>query len=213
MSLHINSQQCIDRRLISSPLPFEPIQHISIQTYINRKSYIIHLPEERSLSPQPQVKAMSQLVVLNLGKGNWQQGFSSIVAQLWQTDSPNPMQFIGGLPAAQELYALYQRWQQLYETMYLSLGWRRFSDPGLEVESDFEIDEEDVTHVSQAEFDNLCQQLQQCLNNWLNADLFRNIDRQLRTRLIPNDEIRFIITAEFDSVLRLPWCLWHFFED
>ncbi|MBW4573837.1 MAG: CHAT domain-containing protein [Aphanothece sp. CMT-3BRIN-NPC111] len=156
---------------------------------------------------------MSQLVVLNLGKGNWQQGFSSIVAQLWQTDSPNPMQFIGGLPAAQELEVLYQRWQQLYETLYLSLGWRRFNEPGLELESDFEIDEEDVTHVSQAEFDNLCQQLQHCLNNWLNGDLFRNIDRQLRTRLIPNDEIRFIITAESDSVLRLPWCLWHFFED
>ncbi|MBV8886677.1 MAG: CHAT domain-containing protein, partial [Chroococcidiopsidaceae cyanobacterium CP_BM_RX_35] len=154
---------------------------------------------------------MSQLVVLNLGKGNWQQGFPTSVAQLWQTDSHHPMQFSGGLPAAPELEALYRRWQQMYETLYFSLGWRHLSE--LELEPEFEIDEADLTHVSQEEFERLCQELQQSLNAWLNAELFHNIERQLRTRLVPTDEIRFIITAESEQVLRLPWCLWHFFAD
>ncbi|MBD2561455.1 MULTISPECIES: CHASE2 domain-containing protein [Nostoc] len=150
---------------------------------------------------------MSKLIVLNLGKGNLQQGFPTVIAQLWQTDVPTPMQFTGGLPAAPQLEHLYQRWQQMYTALYTSLGWRSRNI------ADFEIDEEDVTHISQTEFDNLSQELQQNLNTWLNSSLFLNIDRKLRTQLLPNEEIRCIITAESDQVLQLPWCLWHFFTD
>ncbi|MDZ8106458.1 MAG: CHASE2 domain-containing protein [Nostoc sp. DedQUE12a] len=150
---------------------------------------------------------MSKLIVLNLGKGNLHQGFPTVIAQLWQTDTPTPMQFTGGLPAAPQLEHLYQRWQQMYTTLYASLGWRSGNI------ADFEIDEEDVTHISQAEFDNLCQELQDSLNTWLNSSLFLNIDRKLRTQLSPKEEIRCIITAESEQVLKLPWCLWHFFSD
>ncbi|MFN6566027.1 CHASE2 domain-containing protein [Dendronalium sp. ChiSLP03b] len=150
---------------------------------------------------------MSKLIVLNLGKGNLQQGFSTIAAQLWQTDTPTPMQFTGGLPAAPQLQSLYQRWQVLYEVLYASLGWRSNHI------SEFEIDEDDVTHISQTEFNDLCQELQQGINTWLNSAPFLNIDRKLRTQLTPTDEIRCIITADSNEVLRLPWCLWHFFTD
>ncbi|MBD2295483.1 CHASE2 domain-containing protein [Anabaena sphaerica FACHB-251] len=150
---------------------------------------------------------MSKLIVLNLGKGNLQQGFPTVIAQLWQTDTPTPMQFTGGLPAAPQLDNLYRRWQQLYTALYASLEWRSRNI------SEFEIEEEDVTHISQAEFENICQELQKCLNTWLNSLLFLNIDRKLRTQLLPTDEIRFIITAECHQVLKLPWCLWHFFND
>ncbi|MDZ8186182.1 MAG: CHASE2 domain-containing protein [Nostoc sp. ChiSLP02] len=150
---------------------------------------------------------MSKQIVLNLGKGNLRQGFPTVTAQLWQTDTPTPMQFTGGLPAAPQLEYLYQRWQQMYTALYASLGWRSGNI------ADFEIDEEDVTHISQAEFDNLCQELQDSLNTWLNSSLFLNIDRKLRTQLSPKEEIRCIITAESEQVLKLPWCLWHFFSD
>lgn len=155
---------------------------------------------------------MSQLVVLNLGKGHWQQGFSTVIAQLWQPNDPTPVQFTGGLPAAPDLELLYQRWQRLYETLYSYLGWRsRTLLPT--VEPEFEIDDTDFTYVSATEFEHLCQKLQQQFNQWLNADEFRNIDRKLRTCLVPTDEVRFIITTEFNPVLRLPWCLWQFFDD
>jgi len=150
---------------------------------------------------------MNKLIVLNLGKGDLNQGFPTVIAQLWQTDTPTPMQFTGGLPAAPQLEHLYQRWQQMYTALYASLGWRSGNI------ADFEIDEEDVTHISQAEFDNLCQELQESLNTWLNSSLFLNIDRKLRTELSPKEEIRCIITAESPQVLKLPWCLWHFFSD
>jgi CHASE2 domain-containing sensor protein len=150
---------------------------------------------------------MSKLIVLNLGKGNLHQGFPTIAAQLWQTDTPTPMQFTGGLPAAPQLEHLYQRWQQMYTALYATLGWRSRNI------ADFEIDEEDVTHISQGEFDNLCEELQQSLNTWLNSSLFLNIDRKLRTQLLPTEEIRCIITAQSPQVLKLPWCLWQFFSD
>ncbi|MBD2249923.1 CHASE2 domain-containing protein [Nostoc parmelioides] len=150
---------------------------------------------------------MSKLIVLNLGKGNLHQGFPAVVAQLWQTDAPTPMQFTGGLPTAPQLEHLYQRWQQMYTALYANLGWRSHDI------ADFEIDEEDITHISQAEFDHLCQELQQSLNAWLNSSSFLNIDRKLRTQLSPTEEIRCIIAAESHQVLQLPWCLWHFFDD
>ncbi|AFZ55780.1 CHASE2 domain-containing protein [Anabaena cylindrica FACHB-243] len=150
---------------------------------------------------------MSKLIVLNLGKGNLHQGFSTVIAQLWQTDVLNPMQFTGGLPAAPQLEYLYQRWQKLYTALYASLGWRNRNI------SEFEIEEEDVTNISQAEFESICQEFQKTLNTWLNSLAFLNIDRKLRTQLLPTDEIRCVITAECDQVLKLPWCLWHFFND
>jgi hypothetical protein len=152
---------------------------------------------------------MSQLVVLNLGKGDWQKGFDTVIAQLWESHSPIPMQFMGSLPAARELDDLYQRWQRLYKVLYEHLGWRRYRDINFQIE----VDEDDVTNVSTDEFNELCQELQTQMNTWLNAEQFRKIDRQLRTRLIPTDEIRLIVTAEDKKLLRFPWCLWHFLED
>lgn len=151
---------------------------------------------------------MRYLVVLNLGNGDWQHGLPTVIAQLWDEDSPNPMQFTGSLPAALELEALYRRWQRLYEALYASKGWRSSSRS-----LTFEVDEDDLTHLSQTEFHQLCHDLQTALNHWLNAEAFRHIDRQLRTQLKPADHIRFIIVADNTTLLQLPWCLWSFLDD
>ena len=150
---------------------------------------------------------MSYLVVLSLGKGDWQHGFPNTIAQLWEEHHSTPMQFTGSLPAMPELDALYQQWQILYAALYSHIGWRRSI-----VHPEFELDSTEPTHISQAEFERLCRKLQLQLNIWLGADSFRSIDCQLRTRLTPADEIRLIIVAE-PKVLRLPWCLWEFLSD
>jgi CHASE2 domain-containing sensor protein len=154
---------------------------------------------------------MSHLAILNLGKGNWQQGCPMVVAQLWMSDETTPMQITGSLPPAPELGSLYSRWQRLYEALYARHSWRKIRV----AESDFEIEDDDsyITDVSEVEFHQICQQLNHQINSWLNTESCRNIDRQLRTRLIPTDEIRVIITAEDHQLLRLPWHLWQFFED
>ncbi len=158
---------------------------------------------------------MSKLVVLNLGKGNLKQGFSSVTASLWEDGNPIAMQFTGSLPAAPELWPLYKRWQLLYQLLYEALypgsDWRNYADDLEDI--DIEIDEEDVTNVSSIDFSNLCDDLHKQINSWLKSEPFRHIDQKLRTKLNPDDEIRLILATEDNQVRRLPWHLWDFFED
>ncbi|NJR41009.1 MAG: CHASE2 domain-containing protein, partial [Leptolyngbyaceae cyanobacterium CSU_1_4] len=91
--------------------------------------------------------------------------------------------------------------------LYAYKGWRLRS-PLIEIDED-----EDVSHISEAEFDDLCHQIQSHLNAWLNSSQFLPIDRQLRTHLVPTDEIRLVISATDRALLRLPWRLWQFFQD
>lgn len=152
---------------------------------------------------------MHQLVVLNLGNGDWNEGCPTVVAQLWQGDGAAPMQWTGALPPFPDLGEHLQAWRQHYEALYAHLDWRTAST----LQRSFEIDDDDVTHISRAEFDRICRQVRVSLNRWLQAESFGSIDRALRTHLAPTDEIRLIVTAQERAVLRLPWHLWQFFDD
>lgn len=153
---------------------------------------------------------MHRLIVLNLGKGDLQQGFPTVTAQFWESEELTPMQFTGSLPAIPSLDKLYQRWQLLYKTLYNNLAWRKNT-----AHPEFEIDEEDdeATHVSYNEFQEVSQNLQTQLNHWLSSNSFLAIERKLRTYLTPKDEIHFIIVSQDGKTLKLPWCLWDFLSD
>ena len=151
---------------------------------------------------------MDQLIILNLGHGNWQQGFPLVTAQIWAADRATPIKVIGQLDSNLALPTLYQRWQTLYQALHQSLGLRR-SHPTL----DLEIDEDDITQVSVAEFQDLSEQLKREVNQWLSSDGFGKIERQLRTQLQPQDTVRLILETEDPQLRRLPWHLWSFFED
>lgn len=152
---------------------------------------------------------MDLRVTLNLGQGNCAQGCAMVTAQLWLANATVPMQVTGSLPAIPELDRLYRRWQAMYTALYGYCNWRSLTG------EDFEIEEDETypTDVSEAVFKRLCEQLNHSLNHWLSADGFRSIDRQLRTQFTPQDEIQIIVAAENRRILRLPWHLWHFFED
>jgi CHASE2 domain-containing sensor protein len=152
---------------------------------------------------------MERLLILNLGNGDLNTGLPSIIAQLWEEGTAQPMQMAGSLPANPELARLVQQWQTLYFALYDHLGWRRVSHT-----RSFEFDDgEDVTHISQAEFESVCQHLHTCLNQWLNSDGLGQIQRRIRTYLSPTDSIRIAIAANAPSVLQLPWHLWQILED
>ena len=145
---------------------------------------------------------MNKLVILSLGKGDLQNGFDAVTAQIGEDGDPYLMKFTGSLPPAPEISQLYRDWQLLYSAVYQRLDFC----PRLEIEN------AGVTNVSEVEFQDLCQRLATRINAWLNCEQFRNIDQQLRTRLHPNESIRFIIEA--DKILwHIPWHLWQFFED
>ncbi|MBW4517901.1 MAG: CHASE2 domain-containing protein [Timaviella obliquedivisa GSE-PSE-MK23-08B] len=149
---------------------------------------------------------MSQLIVLNFAKGSLQQGFPEVTTQLWEGGSAMPTQFTGSLPASLELLDLYQKWRSLYEALHARLSLRR-------ARTTFEIDEADITNVSEAEFNHLCQQIKSQLNRWLNSDGFGKVERQLRANLSRSTEIRVVVTTEDPHLRKFPWHLWNFFED
>ncbi|MEM1241638.1 MAG: CHASE2 domain-containing protein [Cyanobacteria bacterium P01_H01_bin.26] len=149
---------------------------------------------------------MNPLVVLNLGKGNAQEGLPIVTAQLWLEDSQVPVKYVGSLPTARALPKLYHRWQALYEALHQSLIRRHSTGDPIEFESGT------VTNVSRADFQHLCVQLQVQMNQWLNSSGFRNIDQQLRTKLDVDESIRVIIETDDPLLQKLPWHLWRFFE-
>lgn len=151
---------------------------------------------------------MERLVVINLGKGNWQNEFRLVTTQIWLDPHSVPIQVTGSLLGASQVGDIYQRWRRLYPSVYQHLSnTRKIDIPG------FELDEDDVTHISQAEFEQLSQDLQQSLNHWITQPGFQKITDQLRTHLFPNDAIRLVILADELEVLRFPWQLWSFFDD
>ena len=82
-----------------------------------------------------------------------------------------------------------------------------------EVDDDFEIESDYVTNVSEVDLHDLCEQLDNSINAWLNSTQFHKIDKQLRTQLEPSAEIRFIIETNDNQLRHLPWHLWNFFTD
>ncbi|MBR8836494.1 MAG: CHASE2 domain-containing protein [Stigonema ocellatum SAG 48.90 = DSM 106950] len=144
---------------------------------------------------------MSKLVVLNLLGGDLNKGFPVVTAQIWHHNQF--LKITGSLPAAPELSELYQRWQLLYKAVHQRLG----SNQRIKVHA------QDITNISVNDFNKVCQKLQTSINAWLKFELFQNIERQLRTLLNWDDEIRVIIETNIVILYRLPWHLWDFFED
>ena len=144
-----------------------------------------------------------KLVIIDLGKGSLIEGFPSVTARLWDLENPRPIKITGCLPAAPELITFYQRWRFIYQELYHTLG----------IGSRIELDQEDVTHVSELELQELCTQYIDQFNHWLNFAEFRNIDQQLRSALQPADEISIILETDDFQVRHLPWQLWSFFND
>jgi WD40 repeat protein len=154
---------------------------------------------------------MSKSVVISLGSGDLYEGFPRVTAQLRVAADAFPEQCIGSLPAAPELVELYRNWQLIYRSLCSRV---QLLSPSQEVEEqELEIGEGLITNVSEMSFEDLCQQLQTGLNDWLKSESFRNIEQQLRSQLQPSEEIQIIFETHDESLRRLPWQRWDFFQD
>ncbi|WP_017315220.1 CHAT domain-containing protein [Mastigocladopsis repens] len=153
---------------------------------------------------------MSRLVILSLGQGNLKAGFPFVTAHIWELDNFYQMQFTASLPAAPEIDEMYRKLQSIYSVFYHRLRWSLDIE---EIDDVFEIEEAGITNVSDRDINYFCQELRILINAWLNSIEFRKIEHQLRTQLIPSEEIHFIIETNDDLLRRLPWHLWSFFED
>lgn len=144
---------------------------------------------------------MSELVVLSLGPGNFNDGFPAVTARLGKPGNLQ-MQFIGSLPPAPEIPQLYKNWRLLYEALY---RYRR--------RSLIEIAPAGITNISEGAFSDISQCLENSINTWLSVKEFHNIESQLRTQLNPSEPVRVIIESDNNDVWRLPWHLWKFFKE
>ena len=170
---------------------------------------------------------MAQLVLLNLGEGHIEAGLPLVTLQFCSESLTGRIEvagsITGALPPAQELSDIYHRWRLLYELIYRARSVQirgetaESSEPfPLATAADdegIEINESDITHVSDQDFSDLCALLKQRLNTWLDSTDFRDIDRQLRMRLSPHQDTRFIIQTADPFLRQLPWCIWQFFDD
>ncbi|WP_414585289.1 NB-ARC domain-containing protein [Scytonema sp. PCC 10023] len=153
---------------------------------------------------------MSKSVVINLGHGDLYNGFPKITIQLWIYSHPLPQQLTGSLPPAPDLIELYKKWQLAYGSLCRSVYLRSL----LAGEDDeLEIDESGITNISIADFNDLCQRLQESMNTWLKSEGIINISRQLRSLLNPTEEIRVILETNNEMMRRIPWYRCDFFND
>ncbi|MBW4632425.1 MAG: CHASE2 domain-containing protein [Iphinoe sp. HA4291-MV1] len=156
---------------------------------------------------------MNRLVVLSLGQGNLYEGFPVVTAYIGEADNPYRMKFSASLPSAPKIPEIYHRWQSLYSAFYHRPFLRVGVEEIDEIDDTFEIEEACITNISQVEIKDLCEQLYNYLNLWLNSVELRKIEQQLRTHLKPSEEICFIIETNDNLLRRLPWHLWNFFDD
>ncbi|WP_017318556.1 nSTAND1 domain-containing NTPase [Mastigocladopsis repens] len=153
---------------------------------------------------------MSKSVVISLGSGDLNNGFPNVTARLWSLGNSLPQQFIGSLPAAPSLVKVCRNWQLFYKNV---CGRQLLRSLLIEEDDELEIDEDAITNVSVVCFHELCQKIQEDINDWLKSFEFLNIELQLRSRLHPSEEIHFIIETNDDLLRRLPWHRWDFFND
>lgn len=143
-------------------------------------------------------KTTDKLVVLKLGPGSFQRGFS-VVLQIGLEGERPALELPGLLPPAVELPGLYQQWQAAY---------RQMPTPNrLEAQTNM------VTNVSwvsdcQDSAGMLCDRI----NHWLSHPTFQPVYSKLLEQLSPTDTIRMVLQTEDALLQRLPWHQWDFFQ-
>jgi WD40 repeat protein len=155
---------------------------------------------------------VNKSVIINLGSGDLYQGFPRVTMQLWTADNPRPEQFIGTLPANPTLVELHRNWQLMYQGLCARIGSRQ-PDSNLLDDDLLEISSTGITHISQVDFDELCEQIHKAINDWLKSEGFLTLEYQMRSKLDLADLIRVIIETNDLNLRYLPWHLWAFFAD
>lgn len=159
---------------------------------------------------------MTEVGLINLGRGNLHQGFPLVTLRVRTEQQAQEVQLMGSLPPDPKLLNLYHRWQLLYNLLYKvrSIGLRQAPDKStVDDDDDIYIEDSDITNFSETEFSQVCIELQNQIDSWLDSEGFRLLERQLRMRLNPSQSNRIILQTDDEYVRKLPWYIWQFFQD
>ncbi len=141
---------------------------------------------------------MDKLIILKLGEGNFEQGFT-VTLQIGDENVRPTVEITGELPPNPEILRDYHRWQSIYRNLRLP------SRPiGLPKE---------LNQVPSLEY---CQQVSEefkvSFNTWLASDSFRSIREKLLEKLMLADNIRMLLQTKDLRLQKLPWHLWDLLE-
>ena len=143
-------------------------------------------------------------VIIKLGEGQIETGFSSVNIELKQHGKTR-WEDRDSLAAAPALKELLTQWLFLYPTV-LNLS----SNPRSSV---VEFEDNGPTNISIQDIEQIEHNLRRSLNEWLNRGNFSRIVGRIRTALKPEDRIVITIVSEQQDIWKLPWHFWNIFED
>ncbi|NEQ37226.1 MAG: CHASE2 domain-containing protein [Okeania sp. SIO3I5] len=152
---------------------------------------------------------MSQLVVLKILDGNWENGFP-VHLSIGKEGKQNDFECKAHLPKNSEISFLYEKFQFSYQKIYpplLGLSTR------IELETEESNSQQETNVNPKEECEKVAQKLESCLNEWLDSKEFRPAQELLLKKLYESRKIRFIIQTDDISLQRLPWHRWRFFDD
>jgi hypothetical protein len=144
-------------------------------------------------------------VILRLGSGSLETGFSSVNVELRDRSHGSQQshwESTASLLPAPELKDIYEEWQLLYQNSLQQSGRRGIT-----------IDWTGTTHFSEQDVQQITHNLVTALNSWLNqGNFYYKIQAQLRTELNASDRIVIAIVTDNLLLWQLPWHRWNFFD-
>ncbi|MGB3267914.1 MAG: CHAT domain-containing protein [Microcoleus sp.] len=146
---------------------------------------------------------MSWTVILALGSGDFENGFSHVTAELKQ-QGETVAQYLASLPPAPQVEELHRRWKA-------SCVAGQYNRSG----SRIKIKSAGTTNISENRPDAIYQGLKQEMNKWLsNDDFYRKIEVELRTEISNRSEfVEIFLECNNSLIWQLPWDVWQFRED
>ncbi|MFP4221614.1 MAG: CHAT domain-containing protein, partial [Phormidium sp.] len=142
---------------------------------------------------------MTKLITLKLTGDLDAIGFQVFLEISNDGDRPS-IEETGQLPAAPELLTqLESHWLEKYRPLSAPY---RIKSKGIEYSGSIQTRLKDCQESGKT--------LRDRLNQWLDAESFRDIDRLLRQQLKPDEDIRVLIRTNDSRLHKLPWHLWNF---
>ncbi|MCL1468152.1 CHAT domain-containing protein [Argonema galeatum] len=142
---------------------------------------------------------MAKLVVLELGKGDFNQEVE-VILEIGEEESRQSIRVKGALPPAPEIPQRYQLWQSAYRS--------------LDVRHRIKVKSAQTTNISIKDIvkdcSNSAESFKDSLSGWYKSDKFSSIREKLFQEIDKSAEVRLIIQTQNNQLRRLPWHI--FFE-
>lgn len=142
---------------------------------------------------------MDKLVIFNIGKGSFEQGFPVTLHISEETKLPYT-DMKDSLPPAPEIPELYHQWRDKYYGL----------EPMRRV---IKLHPAQTTNFSsKKDCEEAAEALEACMKEWFNQPSLVNLRRHLLDEVGQNESARIIFQTQDELLKKLPWHLWDVFE-